>query len=150
MVEYQNFAMNIVEAQCIDTFFNADHSLTKAGQWLQALHFLFLTFFFLEITVNIVVNWGKQFFHSPWNVLDLVLVLASFLSTFTFPHQVVLRLVRILRVLRIFGKVDVLRQVFSALGAALFPVASAFFILIIMICMCKFCLSRPLPQQYHC
>jgi hypothetical protein len=140
--DHQNFAINVVEAQFIDTLFRVDDSLTPAGEMVHKLNILFISLFVTDLAANMIVNWGMPFFRNPWNVLDVVLILASVLSTYLFPRLVVLRLVRILRVLRIFGKVDVLRQIVSALGASLFPVASAFFILVIMICMCKCCLER--------
>jgi hypothetical protein len=140
--DHQNFAMNVVEAQFIDTLFRVDDSLTPAGELIQKLNILFISVFVTDLAANMVLNWGMPFFRNPWNVLDMGLILASVLSTYTFQRFVVFRLVRILRVLRIFGKVDVLRQIVSALGASLFPVGSAFSMLVIMICMCKYCLQR--------
>ncbi len=132
----QNFVLNIVETQLIDDISNPDGSLTTIGSRIRILNIFFLNVFVIELLVNIAANWWRRFLRSPWNLLDVAMVTSGVLSTFSL-HMVVLRLLRIARVLRIFGKVRVLREIISALASSLIPMASAFFILVVMMCMCE-------------
>jgi voltage-gated sodium channel len=133
---HQNFVLNIVETQLIDDISNPDGSLTTIGSQIRSLNILFLGVFVIELLMNIAANWWRRFLRSPWNLLDVAMVTSGVLSTFSL-HMVVLRLLRIARVLRIFGKVRVLREIISALASSLIPMASAFFILVVMMCMCE-------------
>ncbi len=135
-ISWQNFVLNIVETQLIDDISNPDGTLTTIGSEIRILNIFFLGVFVIELLINVVANWWRRFMRSPWNLLDVAMVVSGVLSTFSL-HLVVLRLLRIARVLRIFGKVRVLREIIGALASSLIPMASAFFILVIMMCMCK-------------
>jgi hypothetical protein len=128
--------LNIVETQLIDDLSNLDGSLTGIGSKIRILNIFFLGVFVIELLINMVANWWRRFFTSPWNLLDVAMVMSGILSTMSL-HLVVLRLLRIARILRIFGKVRVLREIITALASSLIPMASAFFILVIMMCMCE-------------
>jgi voltage-gated sodium channel len=134
----QNFVLNIVETQLIDDISNQDGSLTSIGSQIRILNIFFLGVFVIELLINIVANWWRRFLKSPWNLLDVAMVTSGVLSTVSL-QLVVLRLLRIARVLRIFGKVRALREIITALASSLIPMASAFFILVIMMCMCECC-----------
>ena len=134
----QNFVLNIVETQLIDDISNQEGSLTSIGSQIRILNIFFLGVFVIELLINIVANWWRRFLKSPWNLLDVAMVTSGVLSTVSL-QLVVLRLLRIARVLRIFGKVRALREIITALASSLIPMASAFFILVIMMCMCECC-----------
>jgi hypothetical protein len=136
-VSRQNFVLNIVETQLIDDLSNPDGTLTGIGSQIRILNIFFLGVFVIELLMNLAANWWRRFLRSPWNILDVAMVTSGLLSTLSL-HLVVLRLLRIARVLRIFGKVRVLREIISALASSLIPMASAFFILVIMMCMCEY------------
>jgi hypothetical protein len=100
----QNFALNIVESQLIDEINRPDGSPTDLGRSLKTLNVLFLVLFIAELLTNLAVNWWRRFFRSPWSLLDAAMVIAGILTTSSLNAKV-LRLLRIARVLRIFGKV---------------------------------------------
>ena len=110
--------------------------MTSLGMHFKSVNIFFLSIFVLEICINLFANWWKPFVKSPWNLLDTALVAAGILSTLG-SQTVVLRLLRIARALRIFGKIDTLRRIIGALASSILPMASAFFILVILICVCE-------------
>ena len=46
------------------------------------------------------------------------------------------RLMRALRVIRLFGRVKELRKMVTAVSASIFAMANAFFILVVILCIC--------------
>jgi hypothetical protein len=51
------------------------------------------------------------------------------------------RLMRALRVIRLFGRVKELRKMVTAVSASIFAMANAFFILVVVLCICRAPLS---------
>jgi hypothetical protein len=56
------------------------------------------------------------------------------------------RLMRALRVIRLFGRVKELRKMVTAVSASIFAMANAFFILVIILCICA---QTPLRLLSH-
>ena len=72
------------------------------------------------------------------NVFDFLIITISLISLGPFKLPVnIIRLMRTFRVLRLFGRLKSLRQIFLALTASLIPVANTFFILFIIIAICE-------------
>jgi hypothetical protein len=94
--------------------------------------------FTYELAVNICANWFYFFVCNGWNWLDLFVVFMSLVDfgPFDVPDWLV-RLMRALRVVRLFGRVTELTKMFSAITASLFPMMNAFVILIIILSVCK-------------
>ena len=76
-------------------------------------------------------NW-LDFFIVSMSVLDMLLA--------SVPSWLV-RLMRALRVIRLFGRVKELRKMVTAVSASIFAMANAFFILVVVLCICRAPLS---------
>ena len=73
----------------------------------------------------------------PQNWLDVFIVTMSILDMVlsSVPSWLV-RLMRALRVIRLFGRVKELRKMVTAVSASIFAMANAFFILVVILCIC--------------
>ena len=127
---------NAIEAQ-IDVV-NQDGSLTSSGKALEALDYLFTCMFTFELGLNLFCHWLREFFNSGWNVLDLVVVILSLVALGPIPIPVsIIRMIRVFRVMRVFGRFETLNHIIRALTTAINPVLNAFSILLIFVFMCK-------------
>jgi hypothetical protein len=132
----QNFLANAVEAQI--EVENADGSLTSNGRFLQGMDFLFTSMFAVELVLNLYCHWLRPFFCSGWNVLDLIVVALSLIALGPIPIPIsVVRMIRVFRVVRLFGRFESLTHIVRALTSAITPVLNAFSILLIFIFMCE-------------
>ncbi len=79
-----------------------------------------------------------KFIRSGWNWFDLFIVTMSLLD---FGHLSIplwlVRLMRAVRVIRLFGRVHELKKMISAITASLFPMMNAFVILFVVVSICK-------------
>ena len=87
--------------------------------------------------MNLFAHWLRPFLGSGWSLLDAAVVLLSLvaLGPVSIPVTVV-RLLRVFRVVRLFGRLRALRKMVSALSASVVPMANAFFILFIIASIC--------------
>jgi hypothetical protein len=132
----QNFMANAIEAQ-IDAV-NDDGSLTASGKVLEGLDYLFTCMFTIELGLNLFCHWLHEFFTSGWNVLDLVVVSLSLVALGPVPIPIsIVRMIRVFRVIRVFGRFETLNHIVRALTTAITPVLNAFSILLIFVFMCK-------------
>ena len=132
----QNFLANAIEAQ-INTE-NIDGSLTYEGKILQILDYIFTSLFTIELGLNLFCNWFREFFSVGWNVLDLVVVILSLVALGPIPIPIsIVRMIRVFRVIRVFGRFETLNHIVRALTTAIQPVLNAFSILLIFVFMCK-------------
>ena len=77
------------------------------------------------------------FVRDGWNMFDVVVVSLSLIALGPISLPVnVLRSIRAFRVIRLFGRVGALRDIVSALTAAIMPVLNAFLILFIIAAIC--------------
>ena len=61
--------------------------------------------FLLELLLNLYCNWFWEFFESGWNLLDLVVVTLSLVALGPIPIPIsVVRMIRVFRVIRVFGR----------------------------------------------
>ena len=102
------------------------------------INMLFTAIFTIELFINFFANWFFKFFHSGWNVLDLVIVAMSLfdLGPLDIPSWLV-RLMRAFRIVRLFGRVPELTKMTTAITTSLFPMMNAFIILIIVMSICE-------------
>ena len=105
----QNFAANVAEAQLVRSLQNADGSATAVGDLLANLNFFFTAAFTAELLLNVAANWWRPLL-TGWNLLDLVVVTLSLaaLGPIDLP-MTVLRMMRVFRVVRLFGRMRELR-----------------------------------------
>ena len=80
----------------------------------------------------------RSFVGDGWNIFDICVVSLSLVALGPIPMPInVVRSVRAFRVLRFFGRVGALRDIISALTAAVLPVLNAFLVLFIVAAICK-------------
>ena len=104
---------------------------------LKVLEVLFTVLFALELVINIIAHWFKEFFNDAWNVFDFVVVGVSLLAlgNENLPAVTVLRLIRVFKILRLFRKLTSLRILINALSSSMVPVLTSMVILLLMTTM---------------
>lgn len=90
-------------------------------------------------------HWFLSFATDGWNQLDVVVVTLSLvaLGPVTMPANV-LRVVRALRVVRLFGRMKSLKNILGALSKSMLPVSNALLVLFIVASICE---RRSSPQS---
>ena len=128
-----------MDAQYKQEMFTADGNRSDLGNMLYSLNMFFTIIFAFELVLNLFANWFLRFIKNGWNVLDFVIVFMSMLDfgLIDFPDWLV-RLMRALRIVRLFGRVKELRKMFSAISASIFPMMNAFVILVIILSICRY------------
>ncbi len=128
----QNFSVCVLDAQFKHDNFESFDALVLR------INYFFSAIFAVELVINLCANWMDAFARNGWNWLDVVIVLLSFIDfgSLSVPDSLV-RLMRALRVVRLFGRVRELTKIFSAITASLFPMMNTFVILIIVLSICE-------------
>mmetsp|Transcript_16679 Transcript_16679/g.55540 ORF Transcript_16679/g.55540 Transcript_16679/m.55540 type:complete len:677 (-) Transcript_16679:706-2736(-) len=145
---YESNLMQIAVAGLIFISFITDLAqaevLPEEGSEAQAKFFkmdiFFTVMFTLELFVNLFAkshNAFAEFLSDGWNLLDVVIVIASLLTVLAsdIPSVKVFRLIRVFRVARIFRRLKSLNRIISALACAVLPVANSFLILALVTCI---------------
>ena len=93
--------------------------MSRYGATLHALDNVILGIFIVEILIRLLAYGARpwRFFTDPWNVFDFLIVVACVVP-FGGQHAAVARLVRLLRVFRLFSGVPRLRLIISAMVKA--------------------------------
>jgi len=104
-------------------------AMENAGELIIALDTACLTFFVVEIFLKLVAR-GKRFFHSGWNIFDVLIVGAALMPG--SQTMSVLRALRILRVLRVISVAPSLRRVVEGFVTALPGMGSVFLLMTII------------------
>ena len=137
-VNVQNFACTITEAQFINNLVNADGSPTALAVILDNLNLFFTLLFTVELAVNMFSHWFQPFIQNAWSLLDTFIVAMSVMSLIVTNQPTgIVRILRALRVIRLFGRVKSLRKIISALSLALMPVLNVFLILFLLMGICE-------------
>ena len=133
-----SFVNNVLEVQL-------DPGATKKQRPEQDLAFqhidlAFTLVFLLELCVNLFVNWFRAFWQDLWNVFDFLVVGVSVISLFlsnlgSATSLRTIRLFRALRVLRLFRRLDAVKRIVEALSQSIVPVANAFIIILLIMCV---------------
>eukprot|EP00931_Biecheleriopsis_adriatica_P043739 TRINITY_DN24994_c0_g1_i2.p1 TRINITY_DN24994_c0_g1~~TRINITY_DN24994_c0_g1_i2.p1 ORF type:complete len:464 (-),score=76.06 TRINITY_DN24994_c0_g1_i2:114-1505(-) len=127
-----NFFTTIAEKE-IDPPFGERHRRI----W-QALEDFFNVIFLLELLCNYWGTFPLDFWRSPWNIFDFVVVCVGTLSLarVELPGEMsLLRTLRAFRVFRLFKRVKSLNKIINSIFNAVPGVANAFLIMIILMCI---------------
>ena len=129
----QNFVCTMVESQFADGPSSRKNFRYNLSVLLNRFNSAFVCLFTVELAINAFANWFWPFVQDFWNSLDASLILLSVASALA-PDQspALASVLRAVRVIRVIGKIRALRKVVTALGTALLPVLSVFFILFLL------------------
>ena len=127
-----NFLMNVVQTEVLPAGADDESSLT--GRIFVYVDVFFSLTFAAELLLNLAANWMWDFITSGWCVFDALVVVISIVSFFfsTLPGVKSLRILRAFRVMRLFGRLQSLRQIITALTESIVPVANAFLIMMLV------------------
>ena len=131
-----NFIFNIIEAQLL-TGPEAEHEGTPMRKLFDNIDLAFTIIFTVELSINMYGNWARPFFTNSWSLFDLLVVSVSLLALFVsaLPGFSVLRLLRVFRVLRLFGRLKSLKKIITAVARSIVPVLNSFIILLLVACI---------------
>jgi hypothetical protein len=103
---YQNFAVNIAEAQLNPELTGPDGTKTTTALYFERMDFFFTCFFVAELLVNLYANWLGRFLRNGYNIVDAAVIVLSVatLAGTSFLHMSVVRTLRAFRAVRLFGK----------------------------------------------
>ena len=122
----------------VDAQYKTDSS-PEFTSFVSGINNFFTAIFTIELGINLFANWLRKFAGNGWNWLDLFIVIMSLIDfgPSDIPDWLV-RLMRAFRVVRLFGRVEQLTKMISAITASLFPMMNAFVILGIVLSICEF------------
>ncbi len=101
------------------------------------INLVFTFIFAIELGINALAHWFRPFVRSGWNLVDVIVVLLSLASLSQgYLNVNVVRMLRAIRIVRLFGKVEALKRVVAALTASVIPMANAFIIMFIVTSIC--------------
>ena len=112
--------------------------------FVSSINTFFTLIFTIELGINLFANWKRKFVKNGWNWLDLLIVIMSLVDfgPSDIPDWLV-RLMRAFRVARLFGRVEQLTKMISAITASVFPMMNAFVILFIVLSICERARRQP-------
>jgi hypothetical protein len=138
----QNFCVSATEVQLpLDQLYNSDGSPTSATELMELLNTVFTVLFACELLLNFLSQPMRKFFSNAWSIFDTIVVFMSLvvLGPLDFPISIL----RALRVVRLFGRLESSKKILAALSVSLVPMCNAFFIMLIVAMICEF----PLPTR---
>jgi hypothetical protein len=94
----------------------------------------FTVVFTIELLINLFCHWFREFASNSWSLFDALVVFMSLvvLGPLDFPISIL----RALRVVRLFGRLESSKKILAALSASLLPMCNAFFIMLIVAMIC--------------
>ena len=106
---------------------------SPARKVFDILDVIFNVIFLIELLCNMTANWFQAFFLCGWNFFDLFVVTFSFASIFVSNVDGIghVRLIRVLRVMKLFSKMQSLKVILQSMFNATILVANAFVVLLI-------------------
>jgi Ca2+-binding EF-hand superfamily protein len=125
-----NIACAIVELQI--------HPEGQLAFIFYVLDVIFTLAFLIELLLNMAANWFRAFWLSSFNVFDFIVVAITTVSLLPSVDMKVvssLRLLRALRVVRIFARLGSARRIIMALSAAVIPVCNVLVVVIGTMCV---------------
>ena len=136
---FLSFLGNVVELEI-------DPAQQNVGslQFFYSLDLFFTIVFALELAVNMFAHWFRDFWKDYWNIFDFFIVWSSVIAliidrvsadednTSALYAVRAIRLLRAFRVMRLFGRLESIRKIISALGKSLIPVGNAFVIVLLI------------------
>jgi hypothetical protein len=147
----QNFGCTIAESQFIQNLQDEFGQPTEFARTLDQLNLFFTLLFTAELAVNAFSHWFHPFIQNSWSILDTFIVAMSLMSLIVTNQPTgIVRILRALRVIRLFGRVASLKKIISALTMALLPVLNVFLILFLLMGICELPhRSTPEPCSQH-
>lgn len=124
-----NFVTNMTEKQI-------DPDGEKYETVWSAFDLAYNIIFTVELLCNLYAHWWWEFWESPWNIFDVVVVTIGIVSMMRLPLPYafgLLRMMRAFRVFRLFKRVKSLNKIIVAIIKAVPGVVNAFIILTIVI-----------------
>jgi hypothetical protein len=144
-MSWQNFCVSAAEVQMPrETLFEADGSPTSAKKLMELLNTVFTVLFSIELLLNFLSHQIREFFSNAWSIFDSIVVFMSLvvLGPLDFPFSIL----RALRVVRLFGRLESSKKILAALSVSLIPMCNAFFIMLFVAMICE---SRFLPHGFE-
>ncbi len=140
----QNFVVNCAEAQIDpESFQLADGSPSFIKRTIDSLNTFFTVVFTFELLTNLFCNWLRPFLSNSWSVLDSFIVIMSLVVLGPLDFSVsILRALRAMRVVRLFGRLESSKKIFAALSVSLIPMCNAFFVNLVVAMIC----ASPIPH----
>ena len=129
----QNFACTIIEAQNSNNLVDANGNSTPFAILMDQWDLFFTIIFTVELAINVFCHILVPFITNPWNWLDVIIVTVSIVGVVTVQPTGIVRILRALRVIRLFGRVSTLRRIVSALTCAILPVCNVFLIYFLLL-----------------
>eukprot|EP00960_Hanusia_phi_P068162 766775-Hanusia_phi.AAC.1 len=107
---------------------------SSLSSFFAVLDDVFTIMFTIELGLNLISHWFWPFVSDGWSVFDFVIVSISLVAMIVgnLPGVKSLRLMRAFRVLRLFGRLQSLRQIITALTHSIIPVLNAFLIMLLV------------------
>ena len=126
-----------------DQLYNPDGSPTSATELMELLNTVFTVLFACELLLNFLSQPMRKFFSNAWSIFDTIVVFMSLvvLGPLDFPISIL----RALRVVRLFGRLESSKKILAALSVSLVPMCNAFFIMLIVAMICEF----RFPQRFR-
>jgi hypothetical protein len=111
-----------------------DGSPTLTKRTLDLLNVGFTIVFTIELLANLFSNWLRPFLSNTWSVIDAGIVAMSLivLGPIDFPVSIL----RALRIVRLFGRLESSKKILSALSVSIVPMCNAFLINLIVAMIC--------------
>ena len=132
--------------------FHPNGSPTATKQLLELLNTVFTVVFTIELLLNLLSQPLRDFATNPWSLFDTGVVLMSLivLGPLDFPISIL----RAVRVVRLFGRLESSRKILAALSVSLLPMCNAFFIMLIVAMICEsphrsLYVAIPLPSSWR-
>ena len=129
-----NFVANAFQAQINADLLDKEGNPTEVAQMLAKMDFCFIGVFTVELLLNMYAHLWWEFVSNGWSRFDFVVVSVSLLTALSddIPD---LPITRTFLVLRLFGRLESLRAIITALSASILPVLNAFFIMFIVLAL---------------
>ncbi len=101
--------------------------------------------------MNLFCNWLRPFLSNSWSVLDAFIVTMSLVVLGPLDFSVsILRALRAMRVVRLFGRLESSKKIFAALSVSLIPMCNAFLVNLIVAMICAPPTPHPLTGFISC
>ena len=139
----QNFCVSAAEVQVQrETLYEPDGSPTSTKQMMELLNTVFTALFTVELLFNFLSQSVREFVSNAWSIFDTIVVTMSLivLGPLDFPISIL----RALRVVLLFGRLESSKKILAALSVSLIPMCNAFFIMLIVAMICE-----PLAFETH-
>ena len=137
---FSSFVANVIELEI-----DPGQSNPALRRTFLSVDLFFTVVFSVELLVNMFAKWFWPFWRDYWNIFDFCIVLSSVVALVIELQSPqtgddnglvnavrTIRILRAFRVMRLFGRLENIRKIISALGSSLIPVGNAFVIVLLI------------------